>query len=122
MKSFKRYISEAKEETINDFVRFAANYLGLEQEPSIEFVDSREPNMTTACYSPSDCTIKVMKGNRATFDICRSVAHELVHQMQDQNDEELDGTTGSPQEDEANEVAGRLIRMYGSDNEGFYEE
>jgi hypothetical protein len=122
MKSFKRYISEAKEETISDFVRFAADYLGLEQEPSIEFVDSRESGMTTACYSPSDCTIKVMRGNRATYDICRSIAHELVHQMQDENDEELDGTTGSPHEDEANAVAGRLIRMYGSSNEGFYEE
>jgi hypothetical protein len=42
--------------------------------------------------------------------------------MQDENGDELDGETGSPCEDEANAWAGRLIRMYGADNEKFYEE
>lgn len=122
IKSFMRYINEAKEETITDFVRFAAKQLGLQQEPNIEFVDVRDGSMTTAAYSPSDCSMKIYRGNRATFDICRSIAHEMVHQMQDENGDELDGTTGSPCEDEANAVAGRLIRMYGSENDSFYEE
>jgi hypothetical protein len=122
IKSFMRYINEAKEETITDFVRFAARQLGLQQEPNIEFVDVRDGSMTTAAYSPSDCSMKIYRGNRATFDICRSIAHEMVHQMQDENGDELDGTTGSPCEDEANAVAGRLIRMYGSENDSFYEE
>ena len=122
VKSFMRYINEAKEETITDFVRFAAKQLGLQQEPNIEFVDVRDGSMTTAAYCPSDCSMKIYRGNRATFDICRSIAHEMVHQMQDENGDELDGTTGSPCEDEANAVAGRLIRMYGSENDSFYEE
>lgn len=122
VKSFMRYINEAKEETITDFVRFAARQLGLQQEPNIEFVDVRDGSMTTAAYCPSDCSMKIYRGNRATFDICRSIAHEMVHQMQDENGDELDGTTGSPCEDEANAVAGRLIRMYGSENDSFYEE
>lgn len=122
IKSFMRYINEAKEETITDFVRFAAKQLGLQQEPNIEFVDVRDGSMTTAAYSPSDCSMKIYRGNRATFDICRSIAHEMVHQMQDENGDELDGTTGSPCEDEANAVAGRLIRMYGAENDSFYEE
>ena len=122
VKSFMRYINEAKEETITDFVRFAARQLGLQQEPNIEFVDVRDGSMTTAAYCPSDCSMKIYRGNRATFDICRSIAHEMVHQMQDENGDELDGTTGSPCEDEANAVAGRLIRMYGSENGSFYEE
>lgn len=122
VKSFMRYISEAKEETITDFVRFATRELGLQQEPNIEFVDVRDGDMTTAVYSPSDCSMKIYRGNRATFDICRSIAHEMVHQMQDENGDELDGTTGSPCEDEANAVAGRLIRMYGAENDSFYEE
>lgn len=122
VKSFMRYINEAKEETITDFVRFAAKQLGLQQEPNIEFVDVRDGSMTTAAYCPSDCSMKIYRGNRATFDICRSIAHEMVHQMQDENGDELDGTTGSPCEDEANAVAGRLIRMYGAENDSFYEE
>ena len=122
VKSFMRYINEAKEETITDFVRFAAKQLGLQQEPNIEFVDVRDGSMTTAAYSPSDCSMKIYRGNRATFDICRSIAHEMVHQMQDENGDELDGETGSPCEDEANALAGRLIRTYGGSNAGFYEE
>ena len=122
VKSFMRYINEAKEETITDFVRFAAKQLGLQQEPNIEFVDVRDGSMTTAAYSPSDCSMKIYRGNRATFDICRSIAHEMVHQMQDENGDELDGETGSPCEDEANALAGRLIRTYGGNNAGFYEE
>jgi len=122
IKSFMRYLNEAKEETITDFVRFAARQLGLQQEPNIEFVDVRDGSMTTAAYCPSDCSMKIYRGNRATFDICRSIAHEMVHQMQDENGDELDGTTGSPCEDEANAVAGRLIRMYGAENDSFYEE
>jgi hypothetical protein len=42
--------------------------------------------------------------------------------MQNENGDELDGETGSPCEDEANALAGRLIRMYGAENETFYEE
>lgn len=122
MKSFRRYIAEQNEATINDFVAFASRKLGLSNVPNVQIVPNREEGMTTACYSPVDSTIKVVGGNRATFDICRSIAHELVHQMQDENGDELDGETGSPCEDEANALAGRLIRMYGSENASFYEE
>ena len=122
IKSFKRYLAEAKEETIRDFVRFAADYLGLQNEPTIHFMDIHEDGITTASYCPVDCSIRILRGNRATFDICRSIAHELVHQMQDENGDELDGETGSPCEDEANALAGRLVRLYGGSNEGFYEE
>ena len=122
MKSFRRYIAEQNEATINDFVAFASRKLGLSNVPNVQIVPTREDGMTTACYSPVDSTIKVVGGNRATFDICLSIGHELVHQMQDENGDELDGETGSPCEDEANALAGRLIRMYGSENASFYEE
>ncbi len=122
MKSFKRYIAEQNETTINDFVQFASRKLGLRNAPNVMIVPNRENGMTTASYSPCDSSIKVVGGNRATFDVCRSIAHELVHQMQDECGDELDGETGSPCEDEANALAGRLIRMYGAENETFYEE
>lgn len=122
MKSFKKYIAEANEKTIEDFVAFASHKLGLERIPSVRLLPIREEGMTTASYCPADCSIRVLCGNRATFDICRSIAHELVHQMQDELGEDLDGETGSFHEDEANAIAGRLIRMYGGSNQGFYEE
>ena len=122
MKSFMHYIAEANERTIRDFVDFAAQELGLENSPNVRLVPVREEGMTTASYCPEDMSIRVVCGNRATFDICRSIAHEMVHQMQDESGDELDGETGSPCEDEANAIAGRLVRMYGGSNEGFYEE
>jgi hypothetical protein len=35
--------------------------------------------------------------------------------------QELDGTTGSDCENEANSLAGKIIRMYGEKNPDFYE-
>ena len=122
MKSVNRFIAEAHEQTIQNFVDFAAQELGLANTPNVRLVQVRENGMTTASYCPADKSIRVVSGNRATFDICRSIAHELVHQMQDECGDELDGDTGSPCEDEANAIAGRLVRLYGGSNEGFYEE
>lgn len=48
----------------------------------------------------------------------------MVHQKQHEeieNPDDLDGSTGSPHEDEANAVAGRMIRTYGEQVPGFYE-
>lgn len=126
MKSFKNYIFEKqREETIDDFVNFSTNYLGLNQKPNIILLSKREPDMTSASYDPNDCSIKIFAGSRALFDICRSIAHEMVHQKQHQEIEDpsdLDGSTGSPHEDEANAMAGRIVRTYGKDNPGFYDE
>ena len=57
--------------------------------------------------------IKVYGKNRALVDVLRSIAHELVHHKQYENDE-LKGDIpdiGGPIEDEANAFAGRFIKM-----------
>jgi Zn-dependent peptidase ImmA (M78 family) len=56
-------------------------------------------------------------------DILRTLAHELVHRKQEE-DGRLDinsGKTGSPIEDEANAMAGILLRNFGKINNGIYE-
>jgi hypothetical protein len=58
-------------------------------------------------------------------DVLRSIAHELVHHLQNQRGE-LDGTKneggdGSPWENEANAKAGELIRIFGRQNPEIYE-
>ena len=87
-------------------------------------LQAREPDMTTASYDIKNGDMKILCGNRAVFDVCRSIAHEMVHQKQHEeidDPSELDGSTGSPHEDEANALAGRLIRMYGTQYPEFYE-
>jgi hypothetical protein len=126
LKEFKEYIIEQAEleNKVSDFVDFATNYLGLSKRPDVTLLTVREPNMTTAYYNIKDGNIKIYSKGRACFDICRSIAHEMVHQKQHEeieNPDDLDGSTGSPHEDEANAVAGRMIRTYGEQVPGFYE-
>jgi hypothetical protein len=50
------------------------------------------------------------------MDVCRTLAHELVHFKQDiggQLEGENPGATGSPQENEANAEAAVIMRNWG---------
>lgn len=110
---------------MNDFISFTKKYLNLEKVPQIEFLEEKEDGMTSAAYDSKEESIKVIRGNRAFFDICRSVAHELVHRSQHEKVQDaslIDSEAGSKDEDEANAVAGEIIRLYGDENDWFYEE
>ena len=122
MKSFKKHITE--EASMEDFVSFASDYLKLKEKPKVTLVKEKDDDMTTACYNPNNGEIKIVSKGRRFFDIARSIAHELVHQSQHEREgaEKLNGETGSPHEDEANAVAGRIIRKYGEKNPQFYTE
>jgi hypothetical protein len=73
--------------------------------------------MVTTAYYNLDGFVKVYVKDRAIIDVCRSIAHELVHHKQNiedrLNDVQADGEDGSPIENEANAVAGIIIRKYG---------
>lgn len=122
MKHFVNYLVEQyeKQSRIDDFVKFAAEQLGLEI-PHVTLLPEREEGMTTASYNMKTGEIKVYIKGRASFDICRSIAHEMVHAAQHKQSDDLDGSTGSPHEDEANAMAGRIVRMYGKMHPDFYE-
>lgn len=124
MLKFTDYIKKSfiTEEKLEKFVNFASDELGLGQIPDISLVNIRGDDMTTANYCPKEKKIKVYSKGRAFFDIARSVAHELVHHMQNEQGKELDGNTGSDCENEANAVAGQIIRKYGKQYPDFYEE
>lgn len=123
MKDFKNYNLDKTTllKKTKHFVDFVADYLDLEHPCKITLMDEREGNMTTAVYNLETKEIKVLVKRRAFFDIARSIAHEMVHQQQQQHGKEMDGNTGSPTEDEANAIAGRIIRTYSKQNEGFYD-
>jgi hypothetical protein len=123
MKKFNEYMNDALllESKLEDFIGFASDHLELQEKPKIMLVQVRDGNMTTANYCPNSKTMKIYAKNRALFDVARSIAHELVHHMQMEKGQELDGTTGSDCENEANALAGKIIRMYGEKNPDFYE-
>jgi hypothetical protein len=104
---------------LHDFVRFAAEDLELNSLPKFDFVfDSNESieRKSFGGYQPGAEHITITVKNRHIMDVCRTLAHELVHYSQDlKNDLEDDeaGATGSPQENEANARAAVIMRNFG---------
>jgi GNAT superfamily N-acetyltransferase len=111
---------------VSDFVNFAKDFLGVDDNVKIALAFEKTPDITTtAYYNPYDKLIKVYVKDRAIMDVCRSIAHELVHHKQNidgrLNDIANDGSDGSPIENEANALAGVIIRKYGKQNAHLYD-
>jgi hypothetical protein len=102
-----------------DFIRFAAEDLELEKLPKFNFMfDSKRSleHKSFGGYAPGEKHIDITVLNRHIMDVCRTLAHELVHFSQDLKNELDDpeaGSTGSPQENEANARAAVIMRNWG---------
>jgi hypothetical protein len=112
--------------TIEDFVEFAVRRLDIDKAPELKFVKDRDwavERHSFGQYNPNDNTLTVYINNRNMADVLRTLGHELVHHRQNelgkiQNDS---GKTGSDIENEANALAGVLMRDYGRINDTIYE-
>ena len=102
---------------VADFVNFAKEYLGIKDNIQIKLAFERTPDLKTTAYYSLDGLVVVYVKDRAIIDVCRSIAHELVHHLQNLEgrllDAVKDGEDGSPIENEANALAGIIIRKYG---------
>ncbi len=100
-----------------DFVNFAKNELDINDDIKVTLAYERTPDITTTAYYNLDGFVKVYVKDRAIIDVCRSIAHELVHHKQNLEgrlkDSIKDGSDGSEIENEANSVAGIIIRKWG---------
>ena len=87
------------------------------------FTDYTQQYHSFGGYMPSNNNISVVVHNRNMADILRTLAHELVHHMQNLDDrlEDNSGEDGSPEENEANSLAAVIMRQYGRDNTNIYE-
>ena len=116
------------------FVDLVKTDLNIKNPVDIEFRDDdgeKGEIKTTAVYQYEDDDvqsnvpdIKVHAGDRYLADIMRSVAHELVHHQQNENGK-LKGkisNVGGPIEDEANSVAGQLVKKYGLQHPEIYDD
>lgn len=129
---------------IDKFVEFAKKHLEIKDgvkiyydTPDDELLDddkilkiqlcfNKTPDLrTTAYYHNGDKRVKVYVKDRAIIDVCRSIAHELVHHKQNISgafeDAEDPGADGSEFENEANAVAGIIIRKWGRLHPEIYE-
>jgi Zn-dependent peptidase ImmA (M78 family) len=102
---------------IHVFTNFCIKYLGINEDFNLYLVsnDDKIPEMTFACFDLKNNDIYVISNNRHALDICRSIAHELVHLKQKQDNEiDLSKYTdiGGKIEDDANSIAGRICKEF----------
>lgn len=103
-------------EMFKKFLPLAMEVLGVDHLPKMKF----EPIIDTGqqpsfgMYVNGENTLYVALQNRHPVDILRTVAHELVHFRQDIRGELNDqsGATGSPEENQAHEIAGVIMRHF----------
>ena len=125
----KENISETKQKSIQQFIEFATRRLKLKERPVVNLLSGKEySNVKSSLggYNPETKEIYVATEGRLSADICRTIAHELVHRKQDEmnlvRNLESDGADGSPIENQAHAVAGILMREYGRKNKQIYNE
>ena len=116
-----------RREILNDFLKYCADILELSELPEIQLVTDKSYSAkykSFGGYQPGENKIILAIEGRHIADILRTLAHELTHYKQDLNGDLEDpnaGETGSDQENEANSVAGVLMRDFGRSNPKIYE-
>jgi len=73
---------------ISKFIEFATSELGLQELPNIDLQDGNDRSVEFRSFGGyGDKHITVTLSNRHIMDVCRTLAHELVHYRQDLNNE-----------------------------------
>ena len=110
-----------------DFIRFAAEHLELTKLPKFDFLFDTKKSLEHKSFGgySTEKHINITVVNRHIMDVCRTLAHELVHFKQDINDKltgENPGATGSPQENEANAEAAVIMRNWGKKHPEYFDK
>lgn len=108
---------------MREFLKYCALLLDIKGDIILNLINNKHENLQTlASYSyipgVEEDEIFIRAGGRHIVDIMRSVAHELVHKKQKEKNQLKDGSgkTGSSHENEANSVAGIIMRDYTKKN------
>jgi len=118
--------TEQRIQLIEEFIDFAAYHLKIEQLPKMTFIEDKSwvlARHSFGEYTNETKSIVMYIANRNLADVLRTLGHELTHHRQDELGllYSKSGETGSPVEDEANIVAGILMREFGKRHELIYE-
>lgn len=102
---------------LHDFIKYAANHLELKTLPKFDIVFDNDRSVENSSFGGyGGRHIQITVKDRHIMDVCRTLAHELVHFRQDMNGDlegNNPGATGSPQENEANAEAAVIMRNWG---------
>lgn len=119
-------MDQNKLDLLKHFIRYCKKELNIQSLPKISMVNDKsfvEERRSFGEYSPGLMSIKVFYPGRNLADVCRSLAHELTHHRQNELGIIYDaaGETGTDIENDANAMAGIIMREYGRLNNSVYE-
>lgn len=97
---------------VKQLLELCQKELEIEKFPEVDLVDDYTVGGQTA-FGVFDGSIKVAIKGRHPMDVMRTLAHELVHWKQSQEGQDLDGSDGSETENQANAIAGIIMRRFG---------
>ena len=112
---------------IHKFSRYCARELGLKKLPKIDIKDDEaysKKQKTFGQYVNDTETIHLQIKDRHILDVFRTLAHEMVHFMQDQREPmpSTAGDTGSKYENEAHATAGVIMRHFDRRYPNYFEQ
>lgn len=103
------------EHMVTQLLRLCKNELDINKLPQIRLLDKPylEGNGKRSFGMFTGDEINVAINGRHPMDVLRTLAHELVHWKQQLNGEIMDGKDGSSTENDANAIAGVIMRKFG---------
>ena len=106
--------------SLKPFVEFCIKSLELKSVPKI-VITKKKLDGTFGYYNTETKTLTVSLNDRHEADIMRTLAHELVHLAQDEQNQDIDGSDGSKHENQANAVAGVIMRKWADKDPSLFE-
>lgn len=110
-----------------EFLIFCKKQLGLKKLPKIHWFSNDDVGISRPSFGSFENAtqeIRIGINNRHPLDIMRTLAHELTHYKQflDGKLQKGSGETGSPQENEANALAGIIMRDWNAAHEEMFKQ
>lgn len=97
------------------FVDYCRKILSIKSDFKLAYTDDKSQTRTYGHFIPSENSILVYVGSRSMGDVFRTIAHELVHVKQNELNllKSGSGDDGSAIENQANTIAGIILRKFG---------
>ena len=109
---------------IKMFMEFAKKELGIKGKIVVKLTFDKSKTNTLAHYEVGGGILVYIK-DRSYMDSCRSIVHEMVHAKQYEDGRLTNpleqGQDGTPEENEANSLAGEIMRKWGKLYPQLYE-
>jgi cytidylate kinase len=106
--------------SLKPFVKFCIKSLKLKSVPKI-VITKKKLDGTFGYYDTDAKTLTVSLNDRHQADVMRTLAHELVHLAQDEQNQDIDGSDGSKHENQANAIAGVIMRKWAGKDPSLFE-